>query len=396
MRILLATAGSRGDVEPFAALAERARALGHEVRLVTPDNSGVEMGDLDVVSMGIDYTRMIEDQGVSLTGALRNYRSVVRPIMRGVIVGAARAALEYEPDLVVYHPKVLSAPLVSDALGVPHAMVEIVPAVTPTRDFPAAGTLARGIGRLNRLTYLAGSAAAAMFHSELAEVRAMIGTRERGSSDPAVTLIPISPSILPRPHDWPASVQLTGHWTRAHRAPALQPEAADFIADGSFIYAGFGSMATGDAAARGRAIIDTARVRGSRCLIATGLGGIDVPPDHLGTDVLVVRNVPHAAVLPYATAAVHHGGIGTVHAAMASATPSVIVPFIADQPFWGSRLHESGLTPAPIPRRALTKPALSTALDGAEQRRRRITDVAEAMSAEDGTLTALTLITAIH
>ena len=92
----------------------------------------------------------------------------------------------------------------------------------------------------------------------------------------------------------------------------------------------------------------------------------------------------------------HHGGIGTVHAAMESATPSVIVPFIADQPFWGSRLHESGLTPAPIPRRALTKPALSAALDGAEQRRRRITDVAKAISAEDGTLTALTLITSIH
>ncbi|WP_104166225.1 glycosyltransferase [Arthrobacter sp. SX1312] len=52
MRLLLATAGSRGDVEPFVALAERALAAGHEVRLVVPDNSGVEMGDLDVVSMG--------------------------------------------------------------------------------------------------------------------------------------------------------------------------------------------------------------------------------------------------------------------------------------------------------------------------------------------------------
>lgn len=53
-------------------------------------------------------------------------------------------------------------------------------------------------------------------------------------------------------------------------------------------------------------------------------------------------------------------------------------------------------TPSPIPRRALTKPALSAALDGADQRRRRITDVAKAISAEDGTVTALTLITSIH
>ena len=84
MRVLVLTAGSRGDVEPFAALAERARSEGHDVRLVAPVNSGVDVGSLDVVSMGVDYTRMIGDQGVSPVAALRNYRSVVRPTMRGV------------------------------------------------------------------------------------------------------------------------------------------------------------------------------------------------------------------------------------------------------------------------------------------------------------------------
>ena len=396
MRILLATAGSRGDVEPFAALAERARATGHEVRLVAPENSGVEMGDLDVASMGVDYTRMIEGQGVSITAALRNYRSVVRPVMRGVIVGGARAALEYEPDLIVYHPKVLSAPLVADALGVPHVVVEIVPTLTPTRAFPAAGTVTRGIGPLNRLTYQAAGAASMMFRSELGEVRKLAGARKRKFSAPAATLMPISPAILSRPDDWPESVHLTGPWTRAHRLAALELEVAEFVTDGSFIYAGFGSMAAGDATSRGGAIVDVARERGSRCLIATGVGGIEVPPDRLGADVLVVQTVSHTAVLPHATAAVHHGGIGTVHAAMTAATPSVIVPFIADQPFWGSRLYEMGLTPAPIPQRALAVPALSAALDEAEQCRPRITEVAKAMSAEDGTLTALTLLAAIH
>jgi sterol 3beta-glucosyltransferase len=396
MRIFLLTAGSRGDVEPFAALAEQALAAGHQVRLVAPENSGVQMGGLDVVSMGVDYTRMIQQQGVSVAAALRNYRSVVRPVMRGVIVGSARAALEYEPDLIVYHPKVLSAPLVADALGVPHVAVETVPSLTPTRAFPAPGTVPRGLGPLNRLTYRGAAVASVMFRSELDEVRAMLGVGTRTSSAPTVTLMPISPAILSRPPDWPDSVHLTGPWIRAHEPAALQPEVTEFITEGSFVYAGFGSMAAGDATGRGRAIIDAVRAHGARCLVATGLGGIDVPPDRRARDVLVVRAVPHALVLPQAIAAVHHGGIGTIHAAMAAATPSVIVPFIADQPFWASRLHEAGLTPAPIPPRALTTLRLHTALDTAEQGRSRTVDVAHAMSAEAGTRTALTLLASIR
>jgi hypothetical protein len=54
------TAGSRGDVEPFVALAERAQWEGHEVRLVVPRNSGVHTGDLDTVTLDVDYTRLIE------------------------------------------------------------------------------------------------------------------------------------------------------------------------------------------------------------------------------------------------------------------------------------------------------------------------------------------------
>ncbi|MHA7283244.1 glycosyltransferase [Arthrobacter sp. TMS2-4] len=395
MRIALVTAGSRGDVEPFVALAERARAAGHDVRLVAPENSGVEMGDLDTVSMGVDYTRMIEDQGVSLSAALRNYRSTVRPVMHGVIVAGARATLEYEPDLVVHHPKVLSAPMVAAALGVPHVLVEIVPALTPTGAFPAAGTVTRGVGPFNRMTYLAAGAAATMFRAELAEVRTLTGTRERRVPPPAATLMPISPELLPRPGDWPPSVHLTGPWIRAHRSTVLEPDVAGFVADGPFVYAGFGSMASGNPTARGRAIVDAARAGGHRCLIATGFGGIQVPPDRLGSDVLVVQTVSHAAVLPQATAAVHHGGIGTVHAAMAGATPSVIVPFIADQPFWGRRLHEAGLTPAPIPQGRLTGALLDAALDEAEQCRPRVSEVARAMRTEDGTLAALTILASI-
>jgi len=396
VRILLATAGSRGDVEPFVALGERARAEGHDVHLLAPEHSGVDTPDLDVESIGVDITRLIETQGVAISEVLRNYRSVVRPVMHTILVGSARAALDYQPDVIVYHPKVLSAPVVADALGIPHVVVEIVPALTPTNAFPAAGTVAHSVGPFNRLTYQATRAASTMFRSDLAEVRAMVGAPHRAPSHPEATLVPISPAILSRPVDWPESVHLTGPWVRAHHPVPLDPAVEKFVAGGPFIYAGFGSMAKGDDAARGRTIVDAARVHGTRLLVATGLGGISVPSDRRGLDVLVVRSVPHAAVLPHATTAVHHGGIGTVHAAMRAATPSVVVPFLADQPFWAARLHEAGLTPESIPQHSLTISALVSALDHAERCRTRVAEVAERMAGEDGTGAALAILTSLR
>lgn len=62
----------------------------------------------------------------------------------------------------------------------------------------------------------------------------------------------------------------------------------------------------------------------------------------------------HNHVLPRATAAIHHGGAGTVHAVARAGIPAIVVPFIGDQPFWGNVLHRSGLAPEPIPYRKLT------------------------------------------
>ena len=74
-------------------------------------------------------------------------------MMAAVLRSAADAAVAYRPDVVVHHPKVLSAPLAAARLGVPHVLVEIVPTVTPTREFPAAGVTTVDLGRFNRLTY---------------------------------------------------------------------------------------------------------------------------------------------------------------------------------------------------------------------------------------------------
>lgn len=391
MRLLLVTAGSRGDVEPFVALARAAVAAGHDVRVAAPDNSGVVADGVDLVSLGVDYSGLIETQGVSIGAALRNYRTAVKPIMRGVIVGAARAALDFRPDIIVGHPKVLSAPLIADSLGIPHVVVELVPTITPTRAFPAAGTITTDLGPLNKLTYLAASGATGMFRRELDEAARLLGVRRGRRTSPAATLLPISPALLKRPDDWPPSVHITGPWVADEPAGILDPEVVAFVEGGSFVYAGFGSMAVGDAGARGHALVDAVRARGERLLVTTGLGGLEVAPDLRGDDLLVVPSAPHDLVLPRATAAVHHGGIGTVQAAMRAGVVSIVVPFIADQPFWGAMLHRRGFAPAPIPQRRLDATRVDAALDAVPQYRESVAVVSERMHTENGMAAALAL-----
>ncbi|MHA7208380.1 glycosyltransferase [Arthrobacter sp. MDT1-65] len=395
MRILLVTAGSRGDVEPFAVLARRAQGAGHSVRLVLPDNSGVDVDDLDVVSLAVDYSRFIGQQGVSLAAILRSYRSVVRPAMREVLVRSARAALEYVPDVLVAHPKILSAPLIAAGLGIPFVWVELVPVMTPTAEFPAAGTVTRDLGRFNRLTYRAAAGGAAMFRQDLKDVARLVGGQGSARPPASATLMPISPAILRRPADWPSSVHLTGPWRGGAPGP-VPPEVADFISEDGFVYAGFGSMVAGDPVARAREVIGGIRATGARALVATGLGGLSVPSDVAGADVLVTASVAHDVVLPRAAAAIHHGGIGTVHAATAAGTVSVVVPFIADQPFWGSRLHARGLAPAPIGQRSLTSPRAAEALSQVDRYRPAVRGAARSMAAEDGPAAAIAVLETLH
>ena len=392
---MLLTAGSRGDVEPFIALARRAHGQGHEVRLgVTRDFvAQARAAGVDVAALDGDMTALVTSQGTSAWAALRSYRSVVRPMMAAVLRSAADAAVAFGPDVVVHHPKVLSAPIAAAHLDVPSVLVELVPTLTPTREFPSAGVTTRDLGRFNPLTYRALSGAAGMFAGPLRDLRATLGVPVRGRLiAPALTLVPVSPVLLPRPQDWPSTAQVTGAWhDRPGREPALDPEVEAFLADGDVVYAGFGSMAVGDPVARGRAVVTAVRDSGRRLLVAAGWGGLQVPDDAAGDDVLVRRSLPHSAVLPRCAVAVHHGGAGTTHAVVRAGALSATVPFLADQPFWGALLHRRGLGAVPVPARRLTADRLAaalTSLPGPEA----VTAASRAMAQEDGCLTALALL----
>ncbi|OAE00971.1 glycosyl transferase [Arthrobacter sp. OY3WO11] len=385
MKMVLLTAGTRGDVEPFFALARAAAARGHQVRIAIPENSGADTAGLDTVSLRMDFARLVSDQGVSPRAAARTFRTTIRPAVGQLLSAAVEHIVAFAPDVVVYHPKVLSAPAAAQRLGIPAVLVETVPTLTPTREFPSPIISTGSLGPLNRASYAPARAATLMFRRELQAALDLLPPGRTPATETRATLIPASSHLLPRPADWPASVHLTGHWADKPAATEIDDELAAFLDGGDVVYAGFGSMKAGDARERGTAIIEAARRNGLRTLVAKGWGGIEVPPAVMGGDVLVRESVAHHMVLPRAAAAIHHGGAGTVHAVARAGVPSVVVPFIADQPFWGAVLHRRGLGPQPVPYRKLTADRLARALSEARSCRNQAAHTGELMRAEDGT-----------
>src|SRR5207244_7053637 len=91
-------------------------------------------------------------------------------------------------------------------------------------------------------------------------------------------------------------------------------------------------------------------------------------------------------------AVVHHGGAGTTAAGLRAGIPSVIIPFFAEQPFWGQRVAELGVGPKPIPRKRLSEERLAAAIHTAvsdEGMRRHARALGERIRAEDGVARAV-------
>jgi len=72
-----------------------------------------------------------------------------------------------------------------------------------------------------------------------------------------------------------------------------------------------------------------------------------------------------------------------------------VIPFLGDQYFWGRRVHDLGVGPAPIPRSKLTVDRLAQAIQETitdTAMRQRAAELGEKIQAEDGIGNAVKII----
>ncbi|MBZ4321058.1 glycosyltransferase [Streptomyces huiliensis] len=398
MRVLLTTWGSRGDVEPLVGLAAAVRGLGGEARLCAPPDE--------------EFAALTARAGVPLVPL----GPAVRPIVSGTRPPTKEDAFKLAPALVAARFETLTAAAegcdvllatglmpagardVAEKLGIPYVYgcfhifglpsPRFRPGARPGTPSAPDETDLRVLWRQDaeRVNALYGEA--------LNSGRAAIGLppvdNVRDHVFGARPWLAADATLCPSEGMTDLDLVPTGAWILPDDRP-LPTELEAFLDAGAPpVYVGFGSMAAHAPEGIARVAVEACRAQGRRMVFARGWAGL-APAD--AADCLVVGEVNQQALFRRVAAVVHHGGAGTTTTAARAGAPQVVVPRIADQPYWAARVAELGIgvaLDAPAPTAASLSAALATALTPETAARARA--VAGTVRADGATVAAKLLL----
>ncbi|WP_186240991.1 glycosyltransferase [Mycobacterium simulans] len=332
MKVVLAGYGSRGDVEPCAAVGRELLHRGHNVHMAVPPNmvGFVESAGLAAAAYGPDSREQMNpasDLVRNLATNIQNPISMLTQVIEHVShvhaeKSTALTSLTDGADLLVtsFNEQGLAAN-VAEYHRIPLAALHFFPA---------------------RIWASGGPAPLIAKAAEDAQRRALGLPEASGPLTPPLEIQAYDELCLPGP---------AFEWVEPDRrrpfvgALTLQlptnsdDEVLSWIAAGTPpIYFGFGSTPIASAADTVAMISGACERLGERALICSGPNDFHGLP-HSG-HVKMVDDVNHAAILPACRAVVHHGGAGTTAACMRAGMPMLILWLWLDQPIWAAAITQ--------------------------------------------------------
>lgn len=347
LKAVLAVHGTRGDVEPCAAVAAELQRRGHEVRMAVPPNliGFVESAGLRAVPYGPDSHAQLDEEIFRSFYRVQNPLGILRPgaefLTRGwAEMSTTLVSLAEGADLLVsgqtYQGVVAN---VSEYLGIPMAALHyfpqrvhghIVPFVPPPLNRTAMRLLYGLYWWLTKDAEDAQRRALGLPKTRTSSAKRIV---ERGSLEIQGYDDVYFPGLKA---EWGDRRPFVGALT-LELPTATDDEVASWVAEGPApIYFGFGSMRVESPAETVAMISDVCAGLGTRALICGGVTDIDGVPQP--DNVKVVSEVNHAAVFPGCRAVVHHGGPGTLAAGMKAGVPTLVLWIGAEQPIWAAQV----------------------------------------------------------
>ncbi|HTD99189.1 MAG TPA: glycosyltransferase [Mucilaginibacter sp.] len=406
MNIGIFTYGTRGDVQPYIALASGLKDKGHSVILAAPENfkGFVEGFGLTFHPLYGNVEEMMNSpEGESVLRSentirlMKHFFKVLnaqrRPLRESFLQGINKV------DAIIANAAMAAIVCaIAEKQSKKIAFTYFMPPMAVTGEFPIADFDFLNFPWYNRLTYKLAHAFYWKFvKAETNEYRQELGLPVLKENllyyidrKKMLDLYCISSTLTPQPKDWEPHHQITGVLTVAkkeregHVMDKVPAELSEWLAEGPApIYMGFGSNGIGNTEKFNAVINEVLNKTDERILFCTGWSKFDNLPQH--KNLFVTKYVDHEAILPKCKMGIFHGGAGTFAAMLRNHLPVIIVSFYTDQPAWG-KIAERRKLGTHIPLRKLTGQKLVTAINVVQHPsiKQNVIETGDKIKAEDG------------
>lgn len=377
--ITILCSGSRGDFQPYIALAQELKKLGKAVRI-----TGMMEFETFVKSYGIDFYPIQADfKSLNVDeNMLKEAQSADNPLKMlltfnkmkkyGLSIANEFYASCEGSELVIYHPGCTIGYFAAERLGIPAILASPFP-MHKTKEQTSViqygrvkSTPLRNIisyEMLQGMLWLASNNSVKyLWKKEFGGLPKNFGKpyeRHNDKKHPAV--ISCSNFVFKRPKDWNENIHQYGYWFVKEPTEYIpSPELCDFLNSGEKpVYIGFGSVFHKDQKETlSKLIIDALAIANKRGIIC-GMGKLD----NLPSNIIAIDSIPHSWLFNKVAAVCHHGGAGTTSAGFAAGVPSVIIPFANDQHAWAHRAYDLKVGSKPITIKKLTSDNLAESIE---------------------------------
>ena len=382
MNIGIFTYGTRGDVQPYVALALGLMGNGHQVMIAAPENFagfiegfGIPFhplyGNVEEGMLSPEGRRVLRTENTIrlMKYFFRALNQKKGPLRKSYLEGFNKV------DFIIANPATLT---ITSALAEKQdkkmALTYFMPPLVPTAEFPLADFDFLNFPLYNKLTYKLAHAFYWKFvKQETNEFRKELGlpplkenlVEHIGKQRP-FDLYCLSPSLIPQPKDWDDNHKITGFLTvpnkcrESHAMDNIPADLKDWLVSGEKpIYIGFGSNGIGNQDKFIAIINDLLTTTNERLLFCMGWSALEGLPSH--KNLFVTKYINHEIVLPQCKLGIFHGGAGTLATMLRNDLPVIIVSFYTDQPTWGKLIANRKLG-AHIPVKRLTLAKLVSAI----------------------------------
>ena len=405
MHYCLVTYGSRGDVQPFIAMALGLMAKGHQVTLAAPGNFqqlvnsyGIDMfplhGDVEEIVNSPECQKVIRSG--SDTAFMREMLKKVRAMQVPLFDDIYRACKTADAIIAV-NTAVFYVDTIAEKLGKKWVIVQLNPPMIPTKAFPMQMLNVPDITWFNRYTYhIINNVLWRVQKNDVAVLRQRVNLpalKESLFKKIIKAKVPMlhafSPELIARPPDWNDEHTIEGFFvvpaaTGKNQPDKIHQDLNEWLQAGEKpLYIGFGSIPFPDTAKLENTIKGILAQSTTRIVYCQGWSQLPELP--VNSNLFVIKQADHQWLLPKCSAALIHGGIGTVAAVLRAGIPAIVASIFVDQPVWGRIIQQKNLG-VHIPWKKLSAERVLKALKDVSQLpiNQTISNVQVRLSKEDG------------